>query len=144
MTSAQTVFELAIHLMDEGNEATGQADTNDTLEYKHRTIPILNVLKVECYPFSDTWQRTEEGKRPICAEVVNFTDPIGLDDGICQGVLPYGLAAHLLLGEDDAKASYFNQRYQELLAQLARGIPVSGEDIETLYGTIEFGQFAHW
>ncbi len=145
-TNAQQVFELAMHLMDETNEATGKADNADTKEYKNRTIAILNILRVECYPYSDTYQVVEPGKRPICPEIPagDFTSPIGLDDGICQGVLPYGLAAKLLLGEDDDKAGFFQQCYEERLAQMAQSLPTVAGDIEDLYGGIEHGQFARW
>lgn len=146
MTNAQQVFELAMHLMDETNEATGKADTADTKEYKNRAIPILNVLRVECYPYSDTYEIAEPGKRPVCPEIAegDFQTPIAMDDGICQGVLPYGLAARLLLGEDDEKASFFQQCYQEKLAQLAQALPTAAGDIEDLYGGIEYGEFGHW
>lgn len=142
-TTAQQVFELSMHLMDEINESSGSADTADTKEYKNRTLAILNVLRVECWPASDTYTVAEPGKRPICPEITSFTTALPLDDGICQGVLPYGLAAHLLLGEDDDKASYFNQRYEEKLAQL-RNTPAAWEDITDLYGGIECGQFGRW
>lgn len=143
-TTAQWVFEKAMHLMDEVNESTGQADTNDTKEYKNRTIPILNILRNECFPASDTYVVTVPGKRPICPEIMDFEMPIGLDDGICQGVLPYGLAAHLLLDENPTVASYFQQRYEEALAQAKHGLPAAAADIEDLYGGIGFGQFARW
>ena len=144
MTSGKTVFELAIHLMDEGSPSTGEADTVDTKEYRNRTVPILNVLNVECYPYSDTYEKGEEGKRPVCPEVVDMDAPLPLDDGICRGVLPYGLAAHLLLGEDDEKAAYFNQRYEEKLAQMGRMLPAMEEEIPLAYGGIPFGQFGRW
>jgi len=144
VTNAQMIFELAMHLMDEGNEASGAADTADTKEYKNRTLQILNVLRVEVYPYSDTYRVEEAGKRPICPVITDFETPIGLDDGICQGVLPYGLAAHLLLGEDNEKAAYFSQRYEEKLGQLARSIPTQAEDIEDLYAGIEYGRFGRW
>lgn len=144
MTTAQTVFELAMNLMDEVNESTGKADTADTKEYKNRTLATLNILRVECFPYSDTYTVPEPGKRPVCPLVEDFTTAIGLDDGICQGLLPYGLAAHLLLGEDDEKAQYFQQRYEEKLKQLASGVPTEGEEIVLPYGGIEFGQFAQW
>ncbi len=144
MTTGQTVFELAMHLMDETNESTGKADTADTKEYKNRTVPILNVLRVECYPYSDTYRVAEVGKRPICPEIPDLETGIGMDDGICQGVLPYGLAARLLLGEDDAKAAFFQQCYEERLEQLGRSLPAGGAEIEALYGGIEYGQFARW
>lgn len=142
-TTAQEVFETAMHLMDEVNESTGKADASDTKEYKNRTIPILNILRVECFPASDTYQ-AEPGKRPVCPRIEGFESPIGLDDGICQGVLPYGLAAHLLLDENPGVAGYFSQRYEELLAAAGRGLPGGSEDITDLYGGIAFGQFARW
>lgn len=143
-TTAQWVFDKAMHLMDEVNESTGQSDTADTREYKNRTIQILNILRVECFPASDTYKVTEPGKRPICPEIMDFDTPIGLDDGICQGVLPYGLAAHLLLDENPDVAAFFIQRYQELLAQYRYSIPAEAEDIEPVYGGIEFGYFSRW
>ena len=143
-TTAMQVFELAIHLMDEANESTGSVDTADTREYKNRTLAILNILRVECFPASDTWAVSEAGKRPVCPLITDFTTPIGLDDGICQGVMPYGLAAHLLLDENPDVAAFFNQRYAELLSEYRRGIPAASEDIQELYGGIEYGQFARW
>lgn len=143
-TTAQWVFDKAMHLMDEVNESTGQSDTADTREYKNRTIPILNILRIECFPASDTFQVSQPGKRPICPEITDFDTPIQLDDGICQGVLPYGLAAHLLLDENPDTASFFIQRYQELLAQYRYSLPAEAQDIEPVYGGIEFGYFARW
>ena len=144
MTNAQWVFEKAMHLMDEINESTGVADYSDTKEYKNRTLAILNLLRVECFPASDTFAVTVPDKRPVCPEITDFNMAIGLDDGICQGVLPYGLAAHLLLDENPSAASYFQQRYEELLRTARRGIPAAAEDITNLYGGIEHGRFSYW
>lgn len=143
-TNAQWIFEKAMHLMDEVNESTGQADTGDTKEYKNRTIPILNVLRNECFPASDTYKVLSPGKRPICPEITNFDVKIGLDDYICQSVLPYGLAAHLLLDENPTVASFFQQRYEESLEQAKRGIPAASEDIVDMYGGIEHGRYGWW
>lgn len=144
VTNAQWIFEKAMNLMDEVNESTGAADTADTKEYKNRTLPILNILRVECFFASDTYSVKTPGKRPVCREITDFESPIGLDDGVCQGVLPYGLAAHLLLDENPDMASYFNQRYQEMLLQMKNGLPAEAQDIEDLYGGIEYGYFARW
>ncbi|MGN0968428.1 MAG: hypothetical protein ACI4O3_04070, partial [Oscillospiraceae bacterium] len=144
MTTALWVFEKAMHLMDEADESTGRADTADTGEYKNRTLAILNVLRVECFPYSDTCLAAEPGKRPVCPEIEDFETPIGLDDGLCQGVLPYGLAAHLLLDENPALAAYFQQRYEELLNAAKRSVPAGSEDIVSLYGGIKYGKFARW
>lgn len=148
MTTAQEVFDAAMGLMDEVNEATGATDTADTKEYKNRTLFILNVLRGELYPYSDTFEYGEVGKRPIAAVISDFEMPIPLDDYICQSVMPYGLAAHLLLDENPSAAAFFNQRYEELKAMLARGLPQGSEDIEDVYthanGSIEYGQFSRW
>lgn len=115
MTDANWVFDRAIQLMDEQSVWNGATRTEDTETYRVRTLGILNVLRHELYPYSDTFERGTDGKRIICPEVKEFDQPINLDDALAQTVLPYGLAAHLLLGENNAAASVFFQRYAELL-----------------------------
>ena len=110
-TTAQRVFDIAMGLMDEVNETSGATDTSDTKEYKVRTLLILNALRGELFPYSDTYAMEEAGKRPILHVIQNFTDIIMMDDYICQTVMPYGLAAQLLLDENPTAASFFQQRY---------------------------------
>ena len=129
MTTANWVFDRAIHLMDEQNETNGKTRTQDTKEYEFRTLSILNVLRNELYPYSDTYEVRTDGKRPVCVELTSLEQPIDLDDAICQSVLPYGLAAHLLLGENDTMASFFNQRYAEMLSELRSRATAAWEDI---------------
>lgn len=144
MTNAQWVFERAMRLMDEGTDNPMSADIADTQEYKNRTLSILNILRIECFPASDTYKQTEGGKRPICPEIPDFETPIELDDVICQGVLPYGLAAHLLLDENPSAASFFQEKYMEMLMQAKRQLPTSCEEILNVYGGIEYGCFGRW
>lgn len=143
MTTARWVFEKAVHLMDEGDPNSGAADTAETAEYKTRVLSILNVLRLECFPYSDGWSAEGPGRRPVCPEIEDMDQAIPLDDGLCQGVLPYGLAAHLLLEEDPSLASFFQQRYQERLAAAGK-VPGVAEDIADVYGGVEFGEFARW
>lgn len=146
-TTAQRVFDIAMGLMDEVNESTGNTDTSDTREYKVRTLFILNALRGELFPYSDTFSVEEPGKRPILAVIQTFTDVIGMDDFICQTVMPYGLAAHLLLDENPSAASFFMQRYEELREQLAKGFPGVSEPIEDVYGggmSHPYNDFARW
>ena len=131
MTDANWVFDKAIHLMDEQNEMNGETRTVDTKEYQSRTLSILNVLRHELYPFSDTFEAGKNGKRVIVPLLTSFDQPIDLDDAIAQGVMPYGLAAHLLLGENDAMASFFNQRYDELKYTIGARKPAVWEDISS-------------
>lgn len=110
MTDGNWVFDRALQLMDEQNGWSG-----DTEDYRSRTLSILNVLRHELYPYSDTFEAGQDGRRRICPELKTMEQPINLDDAIAQGVLPYGLAAHLLLGENDQMAAFFFQRYAELV-----------------------------
>ena len=144
-TNAQRVFDITMGLMDELSES-GATDTSDTKEYKNRTLFILNVLRGELYPFSDTYAIAEPGKRPIAVIIENFTDDIQLDDYICQSVMPYGLAAHLLLDENPSAAGFFQQRYEEMKAMLSKGMSSGSEDIIDVYGNIAFEhtEYGYW
>ena len=133
-TTAAWVFARAIHLMDEQNESTGETSTADTAEYKLRTLSILNILRHELFPYSDTYEAQDDGTRDICREITNFTDVIDLDDVLAQGIMPYGLAAHLLLGENDSMAAFFNAKYSELIQSLAAKKASKWEDITPYYG----------
>ena len=134
MTTANWVFDRAIHLMDEQNETNGKTRTQDTKEYEYRTLSILNVLRNELYPYSDTYEIRSDGKRAVPQELKSLEQPIDLDDAICHSVMPYGLAAHLLLGENDSMASFFNQRYMEMLNQLKSRATAVWEDIPFYFG----------
>ena len=149
-TTALRVFELAINLMDELDDE-GSYDTEDTAEYKNRTLAILNVLRGELYPYSDTYRKShdwEKGRRPIVKTISSFSQIIDMDDYICQSVMPYGLAAHLLMDENPSSAGFFQQRYDELKAMLAVGMPAESEDIIDIYGSsggIEpYNEFSRW
>ena len=143
-TTGTEIYEAALVLMDANNDA-------DTSEYESKALSIINILRGELYPYSDTFDTTQTG-RPICPIMTDLDNEVGLDDYICQTVMPYGMAAHLLLDENPTSASFFNQRYVELLAMLRQGIgrPVSGsEDIEDVYshnGKTHFyyNRFTRW
>ena len=144
-TTAQRVFDLAMGRMDEVNETSGGTDDADTREYKVRTLLILNALRGELFPYSDTYAAEEPGKRPILAVIQSFDQVIGMDDYICQSVLPYGLAAQLLLDENPDSASFFQQRYEEMRMNLAKGLPKQSESISDVYGIVSpYNEFSRW
>ena len=140
-TTPLDVFSIAMNLMGEGNETTGATDTADNLEYKNRTLALLNILQQECYTLSDTYTVATAGTRPVLAKLTSISANIGLDDGICQSVLPYGLASHLLLSEGrTTEASFFNQRYMEE-KEFFRTLPNAFADIERTYGVFDVGDY---
>ena len=140
-TRVQEVFDIAIHLMDEQNETNGQTVTSDTNEYKVRTISILNAIIPSLYPYSDNYDTDVPG-RPIVHPLLvdnyaqpDFTQLIPLDDTLSRGVLPYGLAAHLLAGENEELSAWMMQRFNMAFADLRNKIPGEWEPINLPYGT---------
>ena len=146
------VFQRAITMMDELNDA-GEHVHEDTTEYQNRTLSILNILQGELYFYSDTfpkWQEWEAGRRPVLRPITSLDEAIDLDDYCAGTVMPYGLAAHLLLDENPSSAGYFQQRYEELLNRLRMGIGkmAASEDIEDIYGPKgglhPYNEFSKW
>lgn len=141
------VFEIAINLMDELNDE-GKYKHEDTDEYRMRTRAILNILIGELYIYSDTYKKNQDwvdGRRPVPAMLDDLYTEIDLDDYICRSVMPYGLAAHLLLDENPTTAGFFQQRYDELKMGLMRGLPAVSDDITDLYGSYGYyDQFGGW
>jgi hypothetical protein len=125
-TTVQEVFDEMLRVID-------AVDDQDVSDYENRTIGIINILAGELYIYSDNWKVSTPGKRPIVTPVSTFDDEIGLDDYICRTVMPYGLAAHLMLQEDTTTAAYAQQRYDELKRQLAQGLPTESEGIVDVY-----------
>lgn len=149
-TTGQDIFDKAITLMGELSDS-GETDWADTKEYKDRALNILNTLRGEVYQYSDTYNTSKkqyDNKRPVCQVLSSLDDYIDIDDTLAQTVLPYGLAAHLLLDENDNMASFFQQRYDELLKRLGMNIPSEWEIIKNSYGMgdvlIEYGRFGSW
>lgn len=145
-TTGKDIFDMAITLMGELDDS-GKTDYADTQEYKNRAVNILNVLRGEVFQYSDTYQDAmdETGRRPVSTILESLDDYLDIDDVLAQTVLPYGLAAHLLLDENDAMAAFFQQRYEELLKKIGAKIPSSWESITDVYNaTLEYGQFGRW
>ena len=142
MVTIQEVFDTAIHLMDAQNESSGATETQDTAPYKVRTISILNATIPHLYPFSDTYQSSDPGTRPVCPRLVvsdyrtpDFTQSIPLDDSLAIGVLPYALASQLLAGENEELSSYFQNQYMQQFSILKDKILGVWEKIPLPYGT---------
>jgi hypothetical protein len=143
MYSVQAVFDKAIHWIDAQNESTGSTNTADTKEYALRTPSIISLYLNVVYPYSDTYRNREDGRRPYLEPVRSMTDELDLDAYICMSVLPFALAAGLLVEENDAVANAALQIYQENLARAA-ALPAVVGDVEDVYGGLEHGQYGRW
>jgi hypothetical protein len=98
---AQDVFMIAMNLMDE--QSTDGTFTGYDSDYKKKAWPILTVLQTELLPLS---------ANPT--DITDENSTLLVDDRVGKTVLPYGLAAHLLLSENVQSVSFFNDRYEEL------------------------------
>lgn len=148
MTTVQQVYDAAIKLMNEQRDTSGETMIPDTVDYKNRTIDILNSLIVKAFPYSDTFfdglDDLEPGRKPTLARVAAFTDLIPLDDTIAA-VLCYGLAAQLEEKEEPDFARDMKAEFEEQLVMLSRMTPRDSEPIEDVYsGCNEWGEFARW
>lgn len=148
MNTVQDVFDIAIRVMGENNDSTGETRTSDTKEYIVRTPSILNSILDQVYPASDTYPRgSASGKRPIARKVHAMTDELDLDEKICTNVLPYGLAGLLLTEENPELSDFYWSTYLENLNDCMASLPAVESAIVDVYNgaaNIEFGQFSHW
>jgi hypothetical protein len=101
MITAQDTFVTAMSLMDEESEDGTYEGYPD--EYKKKSWSILTLLQSELLPASAS-----------PSVITDNTSVFQVDDRTGLTVLPYGLAAHLLMNEDQNRAAFFNNRYDEL------------------------------
>ncbi len=140
--SGTEVFRRAVMILDEQSE-TGAAEWADTEEYRHRAVPILNMLINECSPYSDTYV-PEQGARSTAGSIESLADYPDLDDYLCGTVLPYGLAAHLCMDDNPRVSAFAQQRYEALLARATRNLPSEWQPIENIYGGLEHNGYSRW
>lgn len=89
------------------------SDLEELTDYK----VIGNILYV---PFDFTGSLIYRYQPTIVTALTQTTE---FPDYIAQTIIPYGIAAHLLIGEDSSIASFFNQRYEELKINLKKKEP---------------------
>lgn len=145
-TTAQWVFDKAMALADQLSDA-GAPDFTYNQDLKDRALPILNVMRFECARASDQYlPRRYTGRRAIPKEISDWNATLdGIDDGVAQGAMPYGLAAQLMIDEDPDVASFCNQKYQEMLALFQYSVPQAFEPIRYPYGAPEdFQSGSRW
>jgi hypothetical protein len=118
--TGQQVYDIAMVLIDEVTELGGV--TPDTPKYyQTKAKSIINVLQAEL---------TQAGKE---ITIINdLSESLSIPDKEALMILPYGVAAHLMLSEDQGVASFFNNRYDEL----KRKATVSFQPITDVYNTL--------
>lgn len=72
--------------------------------------------------------------RPTPIPITDLAQTLQIDDVTATTILPYFLAAHLMIDENSEIASYFNGRFMELKAMATLPKPVSEQAIINVYG----------
>jgi hypothetical protein len=140
-TTGRDIFRKAMVITDNLDE-NGAFDTQDNLEYKRRAVQIINILLGELFIYSDAYDDSLT-MRDAVTEITNLNDSVEIDDALARSVLPYGLASHLMMEENPQSASFYQQRYEELLKRF-RDRPSTWEEIEDVYGGIEYSTDEIW
>lgn len=142
--TCKEIYDITMALMDEmiDNQTIEQEPNPDypsTKDYQARTPGILTILQTQVVMYF----KSRGIDIDTLPRLITMDDNVDLEDDICMGVLPYGLAARLLGQEDTAMSSYFSQLYNNGLAEAAessdnkiKGKQVSGNNI---YGLFEAG-----
>lgn len=134
--TGQAVFDLAIHLMDEQNESTGSTNTSDTKEYRLRAVSALNsTLPTVCAMTACEFTL-----------VSALEDTLPVPDPVAAGVCGYLLAAYFARTDgDEEKALRWETLANGNLSVIASRLSnCEMEDIGSLYGGIEHGEFSRW
>lgn len=128
--TGEKVFRDTMALIDEVL-STGELDEESVAEYRAKTPSILTILQSELVGIENRFRKSEDYIYPVPIETLSQTFQI--DDIKAGTLLPYGLAAHLMLHEDKNLANYFEQRYEEMKGMFLKPIPRQPETREDKY-----------
>ncbi len=108
--TVKQVYDAALVLIDEVLE-NGNIVADQPKYYQSKSLSILTSLQAELLPVT---------VEPVILK--DLSDQLLLTNRICLTVLPYGLAAHLLIQDDPNSASFYNARFEELKKKTATTI----------------------
>lgn len=133
--TADYVFEHVMHMHDDGDESTGEYNTNDNREYRNRMLPMINQRLSELAAYSTPMATASSGNRVPVTRITSWDQEIELDD-LCLDALCFGVAALMFTVEDTMSANYYQQEYERLLGDIksGKGILAVSEDIVDVYG----------
>ena len=129
--TGRDVFDVAMNLLDEQNESSGETLTADTKEYQLRSVRLLNSLLPRLCVLT--------GKTYVA--LADDSSDMPVSDAVSSGVASYELAALIAQTEGDTEIADRLRRDGEAnLQEIAgREEPAVMEDITDVYGGIEYG-----
>ena len=126
---AEAIFIMTMAMIDEMTD-TGQLDETTTAEYRAKAPSILTMLQNEIVGIENRYRKKGEEVYPV--PIQSLEQAVQIDDIKANTLLTNGLAANLMLHEDKALASFFEQRYEELKGMFLKPTPqkpISKEDV---------------
>lgn len=127
---AEDVFNIAMAMIDEMS-ASGSVDTETTAEYRGKAPSILSMLQAEIIGIENRYRDAKEQIQPVPIE--DLEQPLQIDVIKATTLLTNGLAANLMLVEDKALASFFEQRYEEMKGMFLKPKPRKPETRRDVY-----------
>lgn len=115
MTGSQLLARALALLATSGAEAP---------EYADAALPLVNLLLAETFG-ADNALRAAAGAAEAAApqSIGALSEALPCDERLAAAALPYGLAARLLLGDDDAaRAAVFHNLYVAAVADCQTGV----------------------
>ena len=128
---AEAIFMMTMAMIDEMTD-TGQLDETTTAEYKAKAPSILTMLQNEIIGIENRYRSQNEMVYPV--PIKSLQQSVQIDDIKANTLLTNGLAANLMIHEDKALASYFEQRYEELKGMFLKPTPKTPISREDKYG----------
>ena len=113
-----------IGLINENGEPSG-----DTDDLSARALNLINILLAENAELDCRIRRTEHTVKSIGT----LEDELDLCEIVSNGVMPYGLAFMLTLGEDDSLAEALRVRYAEARKNALKFGKAKAEPITEVY-----------
>lgn len=112
--TGQEIFESALDLC--GLRRSDSKIPLDVEDLQQRAITLLNITLSEI-SILDSKIKKDEHK---ILNIKRLEDEVNCSDIIAFGVLPYGLARLMMIGEDDQLAADMNKLYLEMREQAIR------------------------
>ena len=129
---AEEVFDMTMAMIDEVT-MEGKLDPTTTAEYRGKAPAILSMLQAEIIGIENRYRDSKEQIQPVPIE--DLEQPLQIDVIKAATLLTNGLAANLMVVEDKALASFFEQRYEEMKGLFLKPKPRSPETRRDVYGS---------
>lgn len=127
---AEDIFTMTMAMIDEMND-NGTLDPTTTAEYRSKAPSILTMLQNEIIGIENRYRKQEEQIYPV--PIQDLKQTVQVDNIKANTLLTNGLASHLMIHENKALASFFQERYEEMKGLYLKPIPFEIELKQDVY-----------